>query len=111
MTIIDTSCYSIKRQCVSTIDVSAEMAGIALDLGSTQVNLHQQAPANFMSILVVYVCMYVWCVFVSPKISGGSTLTFSKLVSFLETSGWIHSCSLEPMIAIRGLLREIEMYP
>ena len=29
--------------------------------------------------------------------------TFSALVSFLDTSPWIHSCSLEPMMATPGL--------
>lgn len=35
-----------------------------------------------------------------------ATVTFSALVSFLTTSGRMQSCSLDPMIATRGLWRE-----
>ena len=76
-----------------TVYISAVQARVAEDLGSTMMNLHMctrihvKLYAYIHSLYVIHVCVY----------------TFSKLVSNLETSGWIQSCSLEPMIAIRGL--------
>ncbi len=42
----------------------------------------------------------------SAKIGAGEWGTFSALVSFLATSGRTQSCSLEPMMATRGLKRK-----
>lgn len=63
--------------------------GVACDLSPTQMNLYSYHTIihnrDWVLEMLVHVC------------------TFSKLVSFFDTSGWIHICSLEPMMATRGL--------